>query len=289
VVRKCRCNNTGATVAIKTVKKSGSAHYKREVVLSSRVHHPSVLSPLRVFESADEVFIVTEFCQGGELFEFVADHNLYLGTLSETSILEVTREMLVALETCHKAGFAHLDVKPENFVFRIPWSECLADIHKIRNNLVLIDFGAAQPFRLRKYAERSDQYVSNMDEHFRGESSLGGTASYVSPEVLQQRFSSRSDIWSLGVTLFMLIAGRRPFDASFEHAPSVFDRKVQENIRMEASRPLGQSLYSTCEELGLAHTSTVDLLLNMMHPDPKERKSATELITEIDRMLEEDH
>jgi len=289
IVRRVVSRADGKEYALKTIKKSRQEHYKREVLLSSRVSHPAILSPVKVYESPEDVLIITELCKGGELFNFVADHNMYLGTLNEESVLEITREMLVALEACHKAEFAHLDIKPENFVFRIPYEEILADIQRVRGNLVLIDFGAAQPFRLRPYASSSAQYDKDMDEYFTGETSLGGTASYVSPEVLHGRFSSRSDLWSLGVALFMLIAGRRPFDVSFDARPSVFDRHVQENIKEEASLPLGTSMYSTCEELGLANSSTVDLLLNMMHPEPMLRKSATELIADIDRMLEEEH
>ncbi|GBG33771.1 Protein kinase, putative [Hondaea fermentalgiana] len=289
LVRSAVSKEDGQEYALKTIKKARQQHYRREVLLSSRVKHPAVLSPQRVFETPDDVLMVTELCRGGELFEFVADHNMYLGTLDEEAVLEITREMLVAIEACHRAEFAHLDIKPENFVFRVPYTDILKDMRNVRNNLVLIDFGAAQPFRLRPYASSSAQYDKDMDEFFSGETSLGGTASYVSPEVLHGRFSSRSDLWSLGVTLFMLIAGRRPFDVNIDAQPSDFDRHVQENIKEEAALPLGTSLYSTCEELGLANNSTVDILLNMMHPEPILRKSATELIAEIDRMLEEEH
>jgi len=289
LVQECTSLKNGKKYALKRLKKVSLSHYRREMLLSSRVSHPAVLSPLQVLESPEEVFTVSELLEGGELFDVIAEHNMYLGTLSEEAVLELTREMLVALEMCHRSGFAHLDVKPENFCFRVPWSMIKDDLSLIRNNLVLIDFGAAQPFRLKKYAETNEMYDRNMDEYFKGESLLGGTASYVCPEILTNgRFSSRSDLWSLGVTLFMLIAGRRPFDASFEHAQSTFDRKVQENIREEAALPLGESLYSSCEELGLANSDTVELLLNMMNPDPQQRRSATELIDEIDRILHEE-
>mmetsp|Transcript_9841 Transcript_9841/g.18505 ORF Transcript_9841/g.18505 Transcript_9841/m.18505 type:complete len:207 (-) Transcript_9841:671-1291(-) len=180
---------------------------------------------------------------------------------------------------------------PENFVFRISPEELKEDFSKIENNLVLIDFGASQPFKLKAYASTHEEYDREMDEFLKAEEkvTLGGTASYVSPEILSGRFSSRSDLWSLGVTLFMLIAGRRPFDADFDSSPSVFDADIQKKIKDEAALPLGESLYSTCSELGLANTSTVELLLNMMNPEPELRKSATELISDVERLLEAEH
>ena len=234
--------------------------------------------------------MVTDFYRGGELFDFIADHNMFLGTLSEFNALCLAREMLVALEVCHKAEFAHLDVKPENFVFRVPPAQVEDDFrNKLAGNLILIDFGAAQPFRLKGYASRSSQYDKDMDDYMPGEAAtiLGGTASYVSPEVLHGRFSSRSDLWSLGVTLFIMIAGRRPFD--IDSNPNIFEKEVKLKITEEAALPLGLSLYSTCEELGLAKSSTISLLLNMMHPEPNLRNSATELIEMIDDILENEY
>jgi len=281
----------GDELALKKINKRVQPQYKSEILLPARVRDSSVLRPKKVFETDTDVFLMTELLRGGELFDVVAEYNMYRKTLSERTVLKITREMLVALEACHKNNLAHLDVKPENFMLRVPWELCMEDEKKMEGNLVLVDFGAAQPFKRKSYASTSDQYEVDMDDDFTGQKILGGTASYVSPEVLHGKFSSRSDLWSLGVCLFMLIAGRRPFDDINIDAPSptLFDRKVSQRVKSEAALPLGKSLYSTCEELGLAHTSTVDLLLTMMHPEPRFRRSATELIARIDTLLNNHH
>ena len=75
--------------------------------------------------------------------------------------------------------------------------------------LALVDFGSAEPFRKRAYAETSREYAAEHDDEVRALERITGTASYLSPEVANTgRFSSRSDVWSCGVMLYILFTCR---------------------------------------------------------------------------------
>ena len=131
-----------------------------------------------------------------------------------------------------------------------------------------------------------------MDDYWIGEpeTHIGGTASYVSPEVvIQGRFSSRSDMWSMGVTLYMMLTGQRPFDAEVDegsdHDEICYETEIQKKIKAEAARAPNKSVFRTCEDLQGIHEGTKRLLVEMTQPDPAMRPSTTEAIHYIDKLL----
>jgi len=288
-VFKGKCLQSGETVAIKVMDKSAQPRYKREIEMIKRINFKGVVRLLRVIDSPGKVFLITEYLKGGDLFDYIADNNVYIGNMTIRKTLEITRAMLCSLEACHLLDFAHLDVKPENFVFRTS-SEDYKD-------LVLVDFGASQPFRLKSFARGTQDYVGGMDDYWIGEpeSHIGGTASYVSPEVvIQGRFSSRSDMWSMGVTLYMMLTGQRPFDPAIDslcpessQMPNTLsiENEIQKKIKAEVARARNKSVFNTCVDLQDIHEGTKQLLIQMTQPDPSMRPSTTEAIHYIDLLL----
>jgi len=108
------------------------------------------------------------------------------------------------------AGFAHLDIKPENFIFQ----KCLDDgTADPTSRLVLVDFGCAEMFAIAPYARSGSDYVVGQDDvvdlH-----RAAGTLMYVSPEVISGYFSSRSDVWSIGAVLFLMLHGATPYSSN---------------------------------------------------------------------------
>lgn len=139
--------------------------------------HPNVINLFDVYDDPSGVHLVLELCSGGELFDRVAQ-----ARYSEAAAATVVRQIASGLRALHAANIVHRDLKPENCLF-LDESES--------SPLKIMDFG------LSSVEEFTDPVVG-----------LFGSIDYVSPEALSQdRISSASDMWSLGVILYILLSG----------------------------------------------------------------------------------
>uniref|UniRef100_A0A452ZDZ6 Protein kinase domain-containing protein n=1 Tax=Aegilops tauschii subsp. strangulata TaxID=200361 RepID=A0A452ZDZ6_AEGTS len=140
--------------------------------------HPNVISLHDVYEDAHGVHLVLELCSGGELFDRIIGRERY----SEFDAAAVVRQIAGGLKALHKANIIHRDLKPEN---------CLFSDRKEDSTLKIMDFG------LSSVEDFSDPVVA-----------LFGSVDYVSPEALsRQEVSTASDMWSVGVILYILLSG----------------------------------------------------------------------------------
>lgn len=147
--------------------------------------HPNVIHLYDVYHDPDGVHLVLELCSGGELFDRIVAQERY----SEAGAAAVTRQIAKGLQALHRANIVHRDLKPENCLF-LDKSES--------SPLKIMDFG------LSSVEEFTDPVVG-----------LFGSIDYVSPEALSQgRISAASDMWSLGVILYILLSGYPPFHAT---------------------------------------------------------------------------
>jgi Ca2+-binding EF-hand superfamily protein len=121
--------------------------------------------------------------EGGELFDRITAKKKFL----ENDAAEAVFQMLLALNYIHSHGIVHRDIKLENFLYD----------YKDSDHLKLIDFGFSKVW----------------DPNVKMRVSCG-TLSYVAPEVLKQSYTSKCDLWSLGVITFILLAGYMPFSGS---------------------------------------------------------------------------
>merc|ERR1719356_2399506 len=145
--------------------------------------HPHVTRLYEVYEGEDFLHLVMECMEGGELFDRVIE----LKRFSERDAADSCWQMLLALNYIHSHGIVHRDLKLENFLYD----------KKGSNHLKLIDFGFSKVW----------------DPNVKMRVSCG-TLSYVAPEVLKQSYTSKCDLWSLGVITFILLAGYMPFSGS---------------------------------------------------------------------------
>lgn len=140
--------------------------------------HPNVVDLYDVYEDSNGVHLVLELCSGGELFDRIVAQDRY----SETEAATVVRQIAAGLEAIHGANIVHRDLKPENCLF--------LDSRK-DSPLKIMDFG------LSSVEEFTDPVVG-----------LFGSIDYVSPEALSQgKITAKSDMWSLGVILYILLSG----------------------------------------------------------------------------------
>lgn len=171
-----------------------SERFKREAQISRAIRSPHVT---RVYEFGQtqegHAFLAMEMLKGEELFD-----RMYTRRMSQEESVEVVLEILAGLKAVHDAGFVHRDIKPENVYFNQ------------RDGLEmvkLLDFGIA-----KVKDQRSDPFLSVVGKIY-------GTPEYISPEQgLNPDVDERSDLYSVGVILYELLAGRLPFDGDSAYA-----------------------------------------------------------------------
>lgn len=198
------------------------------------IDHPNVVRLHEIYEDAKQVFLVTELCQGGELFERLMSSPARRFTECEAAVVQ--QDMLRAIAYLHCINIAHRDVKPENVMLqnRGPLSENVAK---------LIDFGTACPC--------SEQHLMRTKV---------GTSHYVDPQVLDQCYGRECDLWSAGATLYLLLSGSMPF-AGRNDAEVL--REVQKG-RYTLSLPIWSTVSDSAKEL----------IRGLMCRDPRRRLSA---------------
>ncbi|KAF9063017.1 hypothetical protein BDP27DRAFT_1335869 [Rhodocollybia butyracea] len=172
---------TSMRVAIKQIPKSMSASLTREIHHHRQLHHPHVTQMYEVIATESSIWIVTELCSGGELFDYLSEK----GRLSEDETRFLFGQLCLAVAYLHEKGIVHRDLKLENVLL------------DERCRVKLGDFGFTREFERGVSME-----------------TFCGTTGYASPEMLQGKkyFGAEVDIWSLGVILYCLLTGMLPFD-----------------------------------------------------------------------------
>ncbi len=163
--------------------------FRREALAASTLNHPNILTIYEIGETDGHNFIATEFVDGQTLLDLIKN-----GPVSVAKATDIAIQIASALAAAHAAGIVHRDIKPANLMVR-------AD-----GLLKVLDFGIA------KYSQPED---SGQAKESQVETAIGtviGTAAYMSPEQARGNpIDHRTDIWSLGVVLYELVTGRRPF------------------------------------------------------------------------------
>jgi serine/threonine protein kinase/tetratricopeptide (TPR) repeat protein len=173
---------------------------EREARSASALNHPHILTIYDFGQQNGRDFIASEFVEGRTLRDHIGSNDLTLN-----QILEVAIQVASALGTAHAAGIIHRDIKPENIMLR---PDGYAKV---------LDFGLAKLTE----KELADDSTSDprVTAGFKTRTGiLLGTTSYMSPEQVRgHTLDGRSDLFSLGVVLYELISGQRPFRGETVH------------------------------------------------------------------------
>lgn len=175
---------------------------EREARSASALNHPHIITIYDFGQENGRDFIASEFVEGRRLRDYVGTSELTLN-----QILEVAIQVASALDTAHAAGIIHRDIKPENIMLRPDGYAKVLDFGLAK--LTETEFGSDEP-------EASDGRQTPAFETRTG--ILLGTVNYMSPEQVRgQKLDGRSDLFSLGVVLYELITGHRPFHGETSH------------------------------------------------------------------------
>ena len=165
------------------VERDDEIRVKREFDMLAQFNHPNVILVAEIFESPDSFFSVMEYCEGGELFNFIVKNR----RLSEDEAAFFYYQLINGLEYIHSLGIVHRDLKPENLL--------LTKDHLLK----IIDFGLSNYFK----KEQKELLVTPC-----------GSPCYASPEMVAgKKYNGfKIDIWSTGIILYAMICGYLPFE-----------------------------------------------------------------------------
>lgn len=199
----------GRKVALKvlpqelTRSESRLRRFKQEARAVLALNHPNILTVFEIGESADSYYIATEYIEGETLRQ-----RLWREPLRVDEALGVALQVSMALEAAHAEGIVHRDIKPENIMLR--------QDRFVRDRFVkVLDFGLAKLTDRESSSADPDAVTIPIAETNPG--LVMGTSGYMSPEQAQgESIDARSDIFSLGVVLYEMIAGEPPFKGRTE-------------------------------------------------------------------------
>ena len=181
---------TGEKVAIKIMDKIqlftdplNLSRVKTEISLLKIVRHKNIIKLYEVIETPQKIYLIMEYCEGGELFDYIVKKQ----NLTERQSCYFFHEIIDALEYLHSLNIVHRDLKPENL---------LLDKTNKKLSLKIIDFGISNTYTMQSLL-----------------TTPCGTASYAPPEMHkgEKYYGLLTDIWSAGVVLYAMVFGYLPF------------------------------------------------------------------------------
>lgn len=224
----CLVQNT-RLVAVKRFKNVGSRSFQMELNALLQVGvHPNLIRLLESYEDKTEDAMVLEYCDGTTLYDVVSSHFKQKQNVNEELATSLIYQLLLAIEHIAAAGIAHQDVKPENMMLYD------LNVEENRANLKLGDFGWAVS-------------VSSTGNKVPAEGA--GSLWYAPPELNPPvkgivspsppgAVLGRTDMWSAGVVIYVLLVGHNPFYAASKH-------REQEQVEAEVLRLVAQGRFDT--------------------------------------------
>jgi serine/threonine-protein kinase SRK2 len=232
VAKLMRYRPTGELVAVKFIERGDKIdkNVEREIVNHRTLLHPNIIKFREVFLTTTHLAIVMEYAAGGELF----DRIVRAGRFSEDEARFFFQQLVAGVDYCHSEGVCHRDLKLEN---------TLLD-GRPAPRLKICDFGYS------KSAVFDSQPKSTV-----------GTPAYIAPEVLSRKHydGEIADVWSCGVTLYVMLVGAYPFEDSSD--PRNFRKTIQRIMGVKYSFPANLRLSAEC----------LDLIRQIFVADPAKR------------------
>ena len=255
VVYKAEDTKLKRIVAIKLLPEDRSIdrqereRFTREAQAASALNHANICTIYEIDEAEGEIFIAMEFIEGSSLRTMIDG-----GSLPMAAAIRIARNVAEGLRAAHRKGIVHRDIKPENII--IPKE----------GGAKIADFGLAKG-----------------TDHPQGAGQASGTISYMAPEQLRgDMVTHLADIWSLGVVMYEMVTGRRPFTGEYAQS-TMYAITNERQQRPSAVRPDCPSLFEKVidrclEKIPVNRYQDAGALIDdlcRIEDESKERKSKT--------------
>jgi len=225
LVHLVRHRRTGSVHALKQMRKEQYTVKNRQNAFNERdcladVNSDWIVGLHAAFQDTTYIYMLMEFVEGGDLI----NHLIEWKRFPEQVTVFYMAELLEALDTVHRSGFVHRDVKPENVV--ITGS----------GHLKLLDFGLCRYDTAKMEAAYSTAAVRGPRQGSRQQNAVG-TPQYMAPEAFDGDADALSDIWAVGIMTFECVVGVVPFHQGGEHGLAAIKRVMQEVRRHQEILP----------------------------------------------------
>ena len=239
-VFKVKHRITGLSRAMKVIPKSVSSKGREQAIFNEievlkTLDHPNVLKIFEIYSTDNAYYLVTELCQGGELFDKILSE----GPFDESQSACLIYQILSSINYCHNMNIVHRDLKPENIF-----------IEKKEKTFLRVkvgDFGTATTF-----------------DKGSAQNKIVGSSYYIAPEVLQQNYNEKCDLWSCGVILYMLLSSTPPFGGDT-------DEEIIKNVKTGVYSLKGDPWDNISKK-------AKDLISNLLEVDVNKRFSAEQAL-----------
>ena len=222
-------------VALKVLRSKFSRHeinrsrFIQEAKAVSALNHPNILVIHEINETEGTHFIVSEYVEGRTLREIIAKSPMKI-----SEMLDISLQIANALAAAHAAHIMHRDIKPENIMLRTD------------GYVKILDFGLA---KLVKHKESFISLVSSVRENQTAKGIILGTVGYMSPEQAKgERIDERTDIFSLGIVMYEMLAGKNPFEGNSisETWKKLLDKEPEalQNLRADVPDELQKIIFN---------------------------------------------
>jgi serine/threonine-protein kinase len=260
-------------VALKILPENFAADAERmrrfvqEAKAASALNHPNILTIYEIGEADGKPYIATEFIEGETLRHHIEDSRM-----KSREVLEVTVQVASALSAAHQSGIIHRDIKPENIMVRPD------------GYVKVLDFGLAKLTEKQALTTNSD--AATISRKATDPGTVMGTVQYMSPEQARgHSVDARSDIFSLGVVLYEMVAGRAPFagESSTDVLAAILDKEPLLLARFSPDVPPElQRIVTKClrKERDERYQTMKDLLLDL-----KELRDELALEAKLERSI----
>lgn len=236
------------------LEQTKSKYVEREILNQFKLKHPHVIKLEELFITEEHLVLVMEYADGGDLFSYVRRR----GRLREDTARWFFQQIILAIDFCHRMGVVNRDIKLEN--------------------ILLSSVSAGQGSR-KRIAKLSDFGFSKDETRHSAPNTRLGTVMYIAPEIMTNKADEsydarKTDVWSAGVVLYVMVAGRYPFladsDGSAANGEVFTVKRMQELLQRTSKNDFDKvhDISSECHEL----------VKRLLEPDPDRRISVQEVM-----------